>query len=191
MLGSRFRFGVRCSLFVAAALYGSATTAQQPASQPPPTFRVDVDRVEVDAFVTDDQGQVVTNLTADDFEVREDGRAQKVASFGVVDIPISRVARSSSLTIEPDVAVNAPVEGRLYLLVLDDLHTPLARTAFVKDVVRRFIEQRFGDNDRAAVIFTGNQAAGAQEFTGSRRLLLAAVDKFRETSSARRPSKSS
>ena len=69
-----------------------APQAQSPQAAPP-SFRVEVNYVEVDAFVTDAQGKVVTNLTAGDFEVLEDGRPQKVTTFSLVDIPIERAER--------------------------------------------------------------------------------------------------
>ena len=58
-------------VLVACAIGGGGTFAQQPAApqaspEPPPTFRVEVNYVEVDAAVTDAQGNTVTSLTADD-----------------------------------------------------------------------------------------------------------------------------
>ncbi len=48
-----------------------------------PVFRSDVNFITVDAYPLFD-GRVVEGLTADDFEVREDGRVQKVESFEFV-----------------------------------------------------------------------------------------------------------
>ncbi len=172
------------ALLFAAALCNGALSAQQPPAQqpvepPPVTFRVEVNYVEVDATVTDAQGKVVTDLTADDFEVLEDGKPQKVSAFSIVNIPIERAERPlfAARPVEDDVQTNDHNEGRLYLIVLDDLHTDFTRTPRVRTAVRRFIEQNFGTNDLAAVVFTG-RAEGAQDFTNNSRLLLAAVDKF-------------
>src|SRR4030095_4419452 len=86
-----------------AALSGGLLAAQQqpaapqapaaPIDQPPVTFRVEVNDVEVDAIVTDAQGTPVTNLTKDDFELFEDGKRQEVASFSLINIPIERAER--------------------------------------------------------------------------------------------------
>ena len=43
-----------------------------------PPFRVGVDAVRIDAVVTDRDGRIVSDLTADDFEVRQDGKRQTV-----------------------------------------------------------------------------------------------------------------
>ena len=42
-----------------------------PPQQTPPTFRSGVDSISVDVIVTDKQGRAVTNLTQQDFEIRE------------------------------------------------------------------------------------------------------------------------
>jgi VWFA-related protein len=168
-----------------AAFAGVLAAQQQPApqapvvDQPPVTFRVEVNYVEVDAFVTDAEGNVVTNLTTSDFEVFEDGKPQKISSFSLVNIPIERAERPlfAGKPIEPDVQTNEHLEGRIYLIVLDDVHTDFTRTPRVKAATRRFIEQNFGTNDLAAVVFTGRSDA-SQDFTNSPRLLLAAIDKF-------------
>ena len=176
----------RLTVAVLVAAFAGVLAAQQPAApqapvvdQPPVTFRVEVNYVEVDAFVSDAEGNVVTNLTTSDFEVFEDGKPQKLSSFSLVNIPIERAERPlfAGKAIEPDVQTNEHLEGRIYLIVLDDVHTDFTRTPRVKAATRRFIEQNFGTNDLAAVVFTGRSDA-SQDFTNSPRLLLAAIDKF-------------
>lgn len=153
---------------------------QAPSGPPPVTFRAEVNYVEVDAFVTDQQGNVVTDLSADDFDVREDGKPQKISSFSLVNIPIQKAEQPlfAGKAIEPDVQSNANLDGRIYLLVLDDLHTDPTRAPRVKAAARRFIEQNFGTNDLAAVVFTGGRSTDSQDFTNNTQLLLAAIDKF-------------
>ena len=167
-----------CSGIVAAQQQASQPPAQQ-SQQPAVTFRVEVNYVEVDAIVTDAQGRVVSNLAAPDFEVLEDGKPQKISSFSLVNIPVERAERPifSSTPIEADVQTNAHAEGRIYLIVLDDVHTDFTRTPRVKASMKRFLEQNFGTNDLAAVVFTGRSEA-SQDFTNNTRLLSNAVDKF-------------
>jgi VWFA-related protein len=158
-----------------------AAQAQQPPSQPTPTFKAQVEFVEVDALVTDQQGQFVRTLTKDDFQVFEDGKRQTISTFSLVDIPIERADRPlfSPRAIEPDVRTNErPFDGRVYVLILDDLHVAVLRSQRVRTAARQFIERNLGANDLMAVIFTGGRSQDAQEFTSNKRLLLAAVDKF-------------
>jgi len=173
--------------FVAAAA-AALTADQTPASQPPaaqqqaqaPTFKLQVDYVEVDAVVTDRDGNLVKDLKKDDFQVVEDGKAQTISLFTQVDIPIDRADRPlyTSLPIEPDVRTNErPFDGRVYVMVVDDLHTRFGRSARVKSVAKQFIERRLGANDVMAVVHTFGSTEWNQEFTSNKRLLLAAVDK--------------
>jgi VWFA-related protein len=151
--------------------------AQQPSQ---PTFKVQVDYVEVDVVVTDRQGQLVRDLKKEDFQVLEDGKAQTINTFTFVDIPIERADRPlyASTPLEPDVRTNErPFDGRVYVMVIDDLHTRFGRTQRVKAVAKQFIERRLGANDLMAIVHTAGATSSGQEFTSNKRLLLAAVEK--------------
>lgn len=161
--------------------------AQQPQAssaavpQPSVTFKTDVNFVEIHAIVTDERGNLVRDLSKDDFEVFEDGKPQTPSVFSLVDLPIERPLTPSFATqpVEPDVRSTVrSFDGRLYVVVLDDLHTSTLRSQLVRDAAKRFIQQYVGTNDLAAVVYTSGREDAAQELTGNRRLLLAAVDKF-------------
>lgn len=174
-------------------LLGVTTGAQQPTppppvpapqgDQPPVTFRVEINYVEVDAIVTDEQGKVVTDLKQDDFVVLEDGKPQKVSTFARVDIPIERAEqplfKAGARPLEPDVVNNVVGhDGRVYVILLDDLHTAPLRSQRVRAAAKQFIERNLGANDTAAVVYTSGRAEAGQDFTSSKRLLAASVDKF-------------
>ena len=55
-------------------------------------FRSRLNVISVDVIVRDKSGAVVRGLTAADFEVREDGRPQEVASFSFEEITEKRSA---------------------------------------------------------------------------------------------------
>ena len=156
----------------------SSAVAQAP---PSVTFQVEVNYVDVDAIVTDDKGNFVSGLTRDDFEVFEDGKPQKIEMFSYVELPV-----------EPDdrfTAINRPVtsdarsnhrafDGRVYVIVLDDLDISPLRGGLVKNAAREFVERHLGANDLAAVVYTSGRPEATQDFTNDRGLLLAAIDKF-------------
>ena len=99
--------------------------------------------------------------------------------FTLVDIPIDHADQSvNSNSDDPDVHQNERTNGRLYVIVLHDLHTPSQRTNRVRTAARRFIEQHLGANDVAAVVATSGRTDRAQELTGNKQLLLRAVDSF-------------
>jgi VWFA-related protein len=169
------------ALAIASAL--AYLAAQAPRQTPPVTFKVEINYVEVDAFVVDGQGTLVRDLRQDEFRVLEDGKPQTVTAFSFVDLPVERPDRPlfAKQPIEPDVATNARgVDGRLYLIVLDDLDTGQMRTARVRAAAKKFVQDQLGVNDLAAVTTTGF-AAARQEFTNNRALLVQAIDRFTGT----------
>jgi VWFA-related protein len=151
---------------------------------PPASFRGGVDFVGVDVTVTDQQGRPVPDLGLADFEVYEDGRRQKVSSFALVQIPIISGAPPAkpgggNERVEPDVRSNErDAGGRVYVLLLDDLHVSALRSGVVKTAARQFVERHLGPHDVAAVLHTSGRADASQEFTTNPRLLLGAIDKF-------------
>src|SRR5258708_801018 len=157
-----------------------ATLAQTPAPpQPPVTFKVEVNYVEIDANVTDAQGNFVRSLTRDDFQILEDGKPQTLTAFSMVDIPIVRVDPPlfSKTAIPPDVVTNrTPFDGRIFVLVIDDLHTRFNHTSRTRAAARQFVERYVGANDLVAVVNTSGYGKSMQDFTSNRQLALKAID---------------
>ena len=150
-----------------------------PAPQPPVTFKVEVNYVEIDANVTDAQGNFVRTLTRDDFQLIEDGKPQALTAFSMVDIPIQRVDPPlfAKNPIPPDVVSNrTPFEGRVFVLVLDDLNTRFTRTPRTRAAARLFVERYVGANDVVAVVNTSGYGRSMQDFTSNRQLALKAID---------------
>ncbi len=165
----------------ALALHGQAQPPSSGTAQPPPTFKVEVNYVEIDARVTDSQGAAVADLAGDDFQVLEDGVPQTLAVFSRIDLPVERQDPPlfKNVPIEPDVQSNlGEFNGRVFVLVLDDLQTDFRRSMRVRAAARQFIGRYVGANDLAAVVYTGGAADRGQEFTNSRARLLAAVEKL-------------
>jgi VWFA-related protein len=185
-----------CTTAVTLLLAAAFAGAQAPAPSVPPssaqtappapevTFKVEVNYVEEDVRVVDRDGNFVRGLKREDFQVLEDGKPQKIEAFGMVDIPITRPRKplylgEDALPIEQDVAVNKQVlDGRLYLIVLDDYHVAPLRTQNVRSIARRFVLEKLGPDDQAAVVVTSGLRRATQDFTQNRRLLLEAIDNF-------------
>jgi VWFA-related protein len=170
------------AIAVLTALAGATVPAQQqPAAPPGVTFKVEVNFVEIDAVVTDAQGNFVRGLTAADFELTEEGATQAISAFTAVDLPVRKpdppLFRASP--IEPDIQTNLEeFNGRVILIVLDDLQTDFRRSPRARAAAKQFVQRFVGANDLVAVLHTGSGAKAGQEFTTSRARLLAAIDKF-------------
>jgi VWFA-related protein len=164
--------------------------AQQPPATPPAaqapqrqlTFRVEGNYIEVDAVVTDSRGNFVRNLESQDFEVLEDKKPRAVDVFTLVDIPLERpdAPLYRQTPVEPDVVTNEkPLDGRVYVIVLDANHVPATDSVVTKRAAHQFINQYFGANDLGAVVLlqTG-RSNDNQEFTSNKAALNTSVDKF-------------
>jgi VWFA-related protein len=146
-----------------------------------PTFRAQIDYVEVSAIVTDDAGNLVTDLQKSDFEILENGRPQAIAVFTPIKIPFERPQRTliEGRPLKFDVANNEHArDGRVYVIVLDDYHIGALRTARVKIAAKEFIEKHVAANDQVAVIHASGRSNVSQEFTSDKDLMLASIDKL-------------
>ena len=179
--------GLLLAAAFAAAQAPAPTPAPQtdaPAPTPEVTFKVEVNYVEEDVRVVDRQGNFVKGLKREDFNLSEDNKPQKVTTFGLVDLPLLPLQKplflaKDALPIEPDVASNEQVlDGRLYLILLDDYHVDPMRTQNARNLARRFVLEKLGANDQAAVVVTSGQTRASQDFTQNRRMLLDAIDHF-------------
>lgn len=157
-----------------------ALSLGQDQSQPPPRFRSGVDIILLDVTVLDKHRRPVRGLTATDFTILEDGKAQQIVSFDELDAPEpdgSTVAWMRE--VAPDIRTNAAENRRIVLMILDDANISFHHTDRVKEIGRRIIDQ-LGRSDRASVIYTGNNAR-SQEFTNDRTALRRAVDRYADT----------
>jgi VWFA-related protein len=154
--------------------------AQQPAApqQNPPVFRAGIDLIQVDVSVLDKSGAPVHDLTARDFEVREDDKPQSIEHLEEIVVPVAPPPTAPWMTtVSSDVATNEFQDRRLIAIVLDDAMMPNWPEAIknAKAIARNTID-RLSPTDMAAVIFTRDTTL-AQEFTADKARLRAAVDK--------------
>ena len=169
---------------MAPLLAGAVDPQAQPPSSAPaqaPVFRAEANYVEVEAFVTDEAGKAVSGLSRDDFQVFEEGAREEIAVFAEVRIPIDRTEATPSERARStqDVATNEEgIRGRVFAIVLDELHTDASRSGEVRKLAREFVELHMARHDVAAVVSTGGRADGTFGFTADRRLLLEAVERF-------------
>lgn len=141
-----------------------------------PVFRSGVEAVRFEAIVTDRNGKPITDLTADDFEIREDDTPQAIEQFLRVSVPLPQRQQSKTVTVRSDVRVNDQSQDRVYVIVLDRMSWPMAVRG--ARIVHRFLDDFFADADQAAII-TLDRGAGLH-FTNDRRLMREQTDAFVE-----------
>ncbi|HEY7475878.1 MAG TPA: VWA domain-containing protein [Vicinamibacterales bacterium] len=158
--------------------------AQPPTSPQQPVFRGEVDVIRLDVSVLDKDRRPVRGLTAEDFTVTEDGKAQRIVAVSEVDMAENDPTPSAWMRHVPrDVAANdlsdQVGDGRLVAIVMDDWNIPFDDLDIIiaARAVGRYVIDQLGPSDVAAVIFP-QQAGKTQDFTDDRAKLVEAVDKF-------------
>jgi VWFA-related protein len=148
------------------AMTAEAQRPEAPA-QARPVFRAGVEYVSVDVLITDDHGKPVTDLTQNDFEIREGDRVQRVLDFAHIAIPVTSrpVDLAARPAPAPDVASNvAPApSARDVVFVIDDGAIQAGDIVKLKRVMTAFLEE-LAPTDRAAVVFV-ERSDLSQDFT--------------------------
>lgn len=171
--------GLPALVFVVASAVAVAADTPRPSPQAgQPTLRASVEQVVVDVVVTDANGGVVPGLGVEDFAIVEDGAPQRILTFAEVTLPVERRA-PGTLARPAEVRSNrAMAQGRVYLLLLDDLFVMASRTPGVQQVAREFIDRYVQPGDLVAVATTGGTTGTSQAFTEDMALVGRAVDRF-------------
>lgn len=159
---------------------------------------VDVNVVNVDVYVTDRDGEPVTGLTADDFEVSENGRAMTVTNFyaiegsrvrhagpgdaeAEVEEPEGEPELPAQVTAEEGDAI--PEDQRLSLVVyIDNLNIrPHNRRRVLQDV-RAFLRQELTREDRVMLVTHDRSLKVVESFTTDAERVVEALFEVDEVS---------
>ena len=168
------RLRAACAGLLVALLGGSGRATGQDPTPPPaepetPVFRAGVNFVRVDVIVTDRSGNLVSDLTRDDFEVTEDGRPQAIETFKLLELDGGATAVAGDpprqIRTEADLEVEAARDDvRLFAFFLDDYHVRLESSLRAREDLARFVETALGPADLVGVMYP-LQPAASVEFT--------------------------
>lgn len=167
-----------------------APIPQKPSDDQDEVVKITTNLVQVDAVVTKD-GKMVTNLTANDFEIYEDGKQQPITSFAFISNvpnkgPAQPIARDKNKTDgPPEAPINPNEPHRTVAFVVDDLGISAESMGQVRHQLRKFVAEELQPNDLVAIIRTGGELGALQQFTNDKRLLNRAVDRLRWNSCSR------
>ena len=146
--------------------------------------RINTNLVQVDAVVTKG-GKPVTNLTADDFEIFEDGRRQTITSFAYIsNVPAStqqpvKSDKKTTATAVPYTPIRPDDPHRTIAFVVDDLGLSAESISLVRNQLWKFVAEQLQPNDLVAIMRTSGELGALQQFTNDKRLLNRAVDRLR------------
>ena len=133
--------------------------SQQP-QQTPQVFRTEANFVRVDAYPTRN-GQPILDLKADEFEVFEDDKPQKVETFEHVLISPAgpQSERSEPNSIDASRQLIANPRNRVFVLFLDSAHVSIDGSWHAREPLIRFIDRLLGPDDLVGIMTPTMSAA--------------------------------
>lgn len=146
-----FGAAAAAAVFLTPVLNGAAEQNRQQGQ--PGTFKSSTSLVEVDVIVKDKDGRFVSGLTAEDFEVLEDGKPQSIQHFYLVtETPMAAGELPSTVVLprSPD-----QTGRRVFLLIFDSDHLSAPRVARLRHDVMQFVNEHFKPADLAGVYVNG------------------------------------
>ncbi|HTR47441.1 MAG TPA: VWA domain-containing protein [Verrucomicrobiae bacterium] len=181
---------------LAAALAFSpvATVAQQQPPPPPPPYnsaavlRAQANVVRIDVEVTDNAGKPFKGLRADQFEITDNGKTQKISTFAYSDIerlataapdnaaPIVISVDNSGPNAKPaDVVTDQIRDRRLIALFFDMTSMETDDILRAHDAAEKFLKQQITPADLVAVIVFGTRLSVLANFTNDHKTLEKAI----------------
>ncbi len=181
----RLGFSVVSAVLLAGSLQAQNSPPADPQPAPDLVLHIDVNLVQVDAVVHDRKDRPVTGLQAEDFEVLEDGRSQKITHFSYVDLTPAggpsithggfREKHKTAAPAPPETLTPGTVK-RTVVIVVDDLNLSFQSTAYLRFALKNFVAAKVGPNDLVSIARTSAGMGMLQNFTNDKMQLFAAVD---------------
>lgn len=176
------------SLSIFVTTFGQTQTQKSQAqADEDEVVRITTNLVQLDAVVTDRKGQLVTDLTADDFEVYEDGRQQKITNLTFVTTePLTAsntsakpAAKGEPAPAMPPVRVQPEQVRRTIALVVDDLCLSWESITYARKALKKFVDEQMQPGDLVAIVRTAGGVGILQQFTSDKRQLYAAIERVK------------
>lgn len=149
--------------------------------------RITTRLVQVDVIVTDKQGNQVTDLRQDEIQVFENGKPQPITNFSfisnVADAETTTEAKPNvkdkSYVPPPSRTLKANQVQRTIALVVDDLGLSFESSYYVRESLKKFVNEQMQPGDLVAIIRTRSGMGALQQFTSNKPQLLAAIERVR------------
>jgi len=166
----------------------AATGAQSPedTSKAPFVLKTSTHLVLVDVIATNGKGEAVTDLSAEDFAVSEDGHPQIVRSFSLQQPAHDRSdLQAVSQPLPPGVVTNIPrhAKGAIWnVIVLDALNSPMLDQSDTRQQLLKVLEKL--PDQPVAVYVLGAQLRLIQDFSSDPAVLKQAIARMNNKASA-------
>jgi len=166
-------------LFVTAFVAALVCAAAAPSAQQP-TFRSSVRLVNVTVVAHDSAGRPVTNLTAADFQVFEDGKEEKIEVFSIdTDRPVQTATSAPALA--PNVFTNRKQTregGGVTVVLFDRLNSSFEDQKFARDQIIRMLAKAQPRDRVALYVLESDVVNILHDFTSDASRLIAVLNRY-------------
>src|SRR5450432_233553 len=156
---------------------GTRQASQSEVIQSDKVLRSNTRLVVVDVVVTDSNGQVLSDLKAEDFNLQENGAPQKISNFSFRAPGAKRIAQPQ---LPPNVISNAPTfqSSSLNVMLLDTLNGEFSEMTYVKNELVKYLGS--AQLDRPVALFAmEDRFVLLSDFTTDSTSLKSTVERFK------------
>ena len=153
------------------------------AAQDRPDFTASVDLITTDMIARNARtGQFIADLKPHEIDVYEDGVKQRIATielihggraYSVLGLPPAPAAEGIIL---PRNRPSSDTAGRVFLLLIDDLHLDFQQTSKTRILMKDMLKSLIHDGDMFGIVSTGTSSLSIQ-LTYDRKVLDAAIER--------------
>lgn len=186
-------FAIYLVIYTALFLFLSVAVPAQNARPTLPGAEDDVVKittklVQLDAVVTDKDGNQVKDLTAADFEILQDGKPQKIANLSYVNTESpaepssSGTVKNGKIAASPSYVGARPADtGRVLTFIVDDGNCTASQIGMTaaREALSKFVGEQMQPNDLVAVYRTRGGSSLLQQYTSDKSQLMRVARQIR------------
>jgi VWFA-related protein len=182
------------SRLLAVAVLVALLRSSLPSQQPEYTFHAEAEMVLVNVTVRDKSGKFVRNLKPEEFEVKEDGKPQRMISFDIENtdaLPATDVAQAKPFDAQPSVGDSATSttpsaaaaaeqfkDRRLIVLFFDLSAMEPDEIDHAATAAQNYVDKQMLPADLVSVVSLGSSLQVDQDFTADRAVLKKTLHAF-------------
>jgi VWFA-related protein len=179
------------TLFLGFFLFVSSLPAQNvkptPVNNEDDVVKITTKLVQIDAVVTDKDGNQIKDLSIDDFELLQDGKPQKITDFSYVNTETpgrstaQNTIKNGTSVSAPPVRISPQNSGRIVTFIVDDGNCTASQVGMTasREALIKFINEQMLPNDLVSIYQTRGGSSLLQQYTSDKSQLMRAARRIR------------
>lgn len=162
--------------------------ATPPIEEDSDVVKITTKLIQLDAIVTDKDGNQVKDLTIADFEILQDGKSQNITDFSYINTktpadssPKTVIKNGKNVVLPPPVRVRPGSEGRVITFIVDDGNCAASLVGMnaSQEALKKFVGEQMLLNDLVAIYRTRGGSSLLQQCTSDKNQLLRVARQIR------------